>query len=694
MQGAAGLPGLSLGLDFTLLDAAEQVMTDADVESATIELSNGDRYSAEVQKIDAPWSLVILIDASKTLTGYTARLAFQTARNGLADSIKLAPRDSNIAVLTFGSQPITVMDFTREGDKVEETIRKRIRAQSDSNSCLNEGAYEAVSKLSGAIGRRAVVILTASADSCGQRPAQDVIDLARRNHIQIYAMGLKGYSITQEELAALAGQTGGLATLKEQDDVVFACQNYMNALSGQWQARATAYPPAGEQTAQLSVTLKDKTILSSGPATFVSDRSYARPPEISIKGQVLSVTAGLQFTLSIVSPDLIGQFHINVISKKTGSPVMEQNVTKITEVNEVPADNLVAGEEYTLVVVAVDSKGQTLSQTSADFSYAPPQPELKITQIRPPTAEQPEFTLEVESHNLEGVVKYKVWLVAESSKDEPVNGTTQTVPVGDPLRIPVTQLQTGSYQVVVQALDSNNAAVAEVISDKIPYRRPGLLQTAMKWLGDRPLAIAAIALVFVMLLFAVAIVVWAILPKPSAKPKAVDIALPPKMRRAAPPNSEPRLVLPSSVRPKPARESDRPEPRRLPERAPERQQPIPRPVASPPDHQPALPKACLSSYEPADVRFAAEIVTSPCKLGRREGNDLVIKVDNRSGVSGRHATFTFADGRFYITDDNSTYGTLVNGEKIQPGTPIPLEDGTIIGLGPMVKIQFNLRNCP
>jgi hypothetical protein len=284
--------------------------------------------------------------------------------------------------------------------------------------------------------------------------------------------------------------------------------------------------------------------------------------------------------------------------------------------------------------------------------------------------------------------------VGEITKDEPVKGTTQTVPVGDPLRIPVTGLQTGSYQVVVQALDSNNAPLAQATSDKISFLHPGALQTAMKWLGDRPLAIAGIALLCGMLLFALAFVVWAILPKPSAKPKAVDIALPPKLRRAAPPNSEPRLVLPSSARSKPARESARPEPRRQPERAPERQPPMPRPVASPADHPLALPKACLSGLEPANLRFTAEIVTSPCKVGRREGNDLVIKVDNAAGVSGRHATVTFADGRFYITDDNSTYGTLVNGEKIEPGTPIALEEGMIIGLGPMVKVQFSLANCP
>jgi hypothetical protein len=36
----------------------------------------------------------------------------------------------------------------------------------------------------------------------------------------------------------------------------------------------------------------------------------------------------------------------------------------------------------------------------------------------------------------------------------------------------------------------------------------------------------------------------------------------------------------------------------------------------------------------------------------------------------------------------------VNGQRIPPGTPVPLADGAVIGLGPKVSIQFRLTRCP
>jgi pSer/pThr/pTyr-binding forkhead associated (FHA) protein len=106
-----------------------------------------------------------------------------------------------------------------------------------------------------------------------------------------------------------------------------------------------------------------------------------------------------------------------------------------------------------------------------------------------------------------------------------------------------------------------------------------------------------------------------------------------------------------------------------------------------------MPKACLSGYAPSDLRVATVIGKSSYTIGRRDGNDLVLQVDNKVGVSGRHATIKFLDGHFFIVDDKSTFGTFVNDLRLPSGATLPLEDGAIIGLGPKVKIQFRL-NCP
>jgi pSer/pThr/pTyr-binding forkhead associated (FHA) protein len=163
-----------------------------------------------------------------------------------------------------------------------------------------------------------------------------------------------------------------------------------------------------------------------------------------------------------------------------------------------------------------------------------------------------------------------------------------------------------------------------------------------------------------------AVVGWIALPKRAAQPKQVDLVMPEKLRRPPPVNPEPEV--------------------RAPPRAVERPHP-PRPAP------PSLPKAWLTGYSPADLRVTADVTKSTFTIGRVEGNDLVIPVDNTRGVSSKHATITFTNGKFYLQDEQSTYGTLLNDQKIPKGTPTLLEDGAIIGLGPKVKIQFHLEKA-
>ena len=61
-----------------------------------------------------------------------------------------------------------------------------------------------------------------------------------------------------------------------------------------------------------------------------------------------------------------------------------------------------------------------------------------------------------------------------------------------------------------------------------------------------------------------------------------------------------------------------------------------------------------------------------------------------SAVSGHHCVITFADGRWYVQDDESTFGTTVNGQPVPKGQPFRLEDGAVLGLGPKLKIRFQI----
>jgi predicted component of type VI protein secretion system len=89
-----------------------------------------------------------------------------------------------------------------------------------------------------------------------------------------------------------------------------------------------------------------------------------------------------------------------------------------------------------------------------------------------------------------------------------------------------------------------------------------------------------------------------------------------------------------------------------------------------------------------------DVTKLPFAIGRHAGNDWVLSIDNKWGVSGKHAIITYKDGQYYIEDSQSTFGTLVNGEKIPPRVPTALNDPAEIGLGPMVKVQFQIGDAP
>lgn len=65
---------------------------------------------------------------------------------------------------------------------------------------------------------------------------------------------------------------------------------------------------------------------------------------------------------------------------------------------------------------------------------------------------------------------------------------------------------------------------------------------------------------------------------------------------------------------------------------------------------------------------------SEINIGRGLGNELMI---NEPSVSRKHARLVAKDGRFVFTDQNSTCGSHINGQRVQSS---PLNSGDIITL--------------
>ncbi len=59
--------------------------------------------------------------------------------------------------------------------------------------------------------------------------------------------------------------------------------------------------------------------------------------------------------------------------------------------------------------------------------------------------------------------------------------------------------------------------------------------------------------------------------------------------------------------------------------------------------------------------------------------------DDDSAISRLHCTILDEDDHFAIRDEDSTNGTLVNGERITPLEPVRLHDGDTIDVAPIER---------
>lgn len=75
-------------------------------------------------------------------------------------------------------------------------------------------------------------------------------------------------------------------------------------------------------------------------------------------------------------------------------------------------------------------------------------------------------------------------------------------------------------------------------------------------------------------------------------------------------------------------------------------------------------------------------------LGRDPGNSIVLPPD-AAGVSRAHCRLVAQGNQLFIVDTDSTYGTLIQGKRIPPNTPIVLKPGTTFCLA-SEKYSFTL----
>ena len=73
-------------------------------------------------------------------------------------------------------------------------------------------------------------------------------------------------------------------------------------------------------------------------------------------------------------------------------------------------------------------------------------------------------------------------------------------------------------------------------------------------------------------------------------------------------------------------------------------------------------------------------------MGRDAGNDVVV---NDEAASARHAIVELADGAWWIEDQGSTNGTLLNGARI--GRRERIRDGDVVDIG---RVSLRFESAP
>jgi pSer/pThr/pTyr-binding forkhead associated (FHA) protein len=100
----------------------------------------------------------------------------------------------------------------------------------------------------------------------------------------------------------------------------------------------------------------------------------------------------------------------------------------------------------------------------------------------------------------------------------------------------------------------------------------------------------------------------------------------------------------------------------------------------------ATPTLTLIDADQSDLPVGATFTLQPMTSVGRSGDNVVALPD--AFVSSRHARLTQANGRWYLTDLDSTNGTFVNGARAGQAAE-QIKDGDVIQFG-RVKLRLSL----
>ena len=166
-----------------------------------------------------PIALSLVIDTSASMEN-----KLPIAQEAAMGFVRRMAADDRIQIIDFDSQAKILLDFSGDRDALERAIK---RTEAGGSTSLYNAVYTAISGLkrigqeAGPENRRyAVVLLSDGEDTSSIVPYDDVLDLAKRAGVVVYAIGLReklkpgashttGWKQAEYDLKQLSGDTGG-----------------------------------------------------------------------------------------------------------------------------------------------------------------------------------------------------------------------------------------------------------------------------------------------------------------------------------------------------------------------------------------------------------------------------------------------------------------------------------------------------
>jgi Ca-activated chloride channel homolog len=165
---------------------------------------------------DIPISMVLVLDTSASMDEKLGQ-----AQQAAARFVKTLRPQDNAQVMQFNDRTTVLQEFTPEHGKLEEAIK---RTEASGPTALHNALYVALKDLNklkkaGELRRRAIILLSDGEDTASLVNDEQVLELARKTEIAIYAISLRPSRVPERNrqqfsqavhlLTALSRETGG-----------------------------------------------------------------------------------------------------------------------------------------------------------------------------------------------------------------------------------------------------------------------------------------------------------------------------------------------------------------------------------------------------------------------------------------------------------------------------------------------------